>query len=497
MFEPKHISFDREKGTLLLNINEKDVSVPDYIEAVAKKEGLEKKEELHLTVIGFGLGQKILNASSKEALDNLEKLINEIEWSISLTKDFYKIQKTYTKDNLTEERTTIIQMANVSDLEDFFLRLNELTGLKIEIPPSHLTLYSKSTIPENMLAGIGISSEADFKKLKPSRLVEETNNKIKYKSIALPTRPQPDTIVAIFILQHYGSKFFPAIEKADYIFIPRLEAGETEETMRKKGIMLFDIGGGDFDHHNKPIQTSASALIAEYLGEKNNPALAKLLQYAERDDFYGKGIISNDPLDRAFGLSGLIGSLNKKYVNEPETVIKIVLPLLDAFLLEEEKRAFEMPKEVEEKISSGKAQILNIYQRNKHLKCIYIQTDNVSMAGYLRSKGGGGYDVVILRLNTGHINILTRPLQKVDLRSLAVLIRLQEAEAQGKKVEGDPATLSIPGSLKEVPEWFYDPATNSLLNGGPNPQNVKATSIDPFELTKLLELGLSEKLWRP
>ena len=115
----------------------------------------------------------------------------------------------------------------------------------------------------------------------------------------------------------------------------------------------------------------------------------------------------------------------------------------------------------------------------------------------MRSKLGGGYDVVALRIPSGHVNILTRPLQRVDLRSLAVLIRLQEAEARGVNAGDDPKSLAAVGTLKQIPNWYYDTATNSMLNGGPNPKDIEPTAIDPFEFIKLLELGLSEKLWSP
>ncbi len=498
MFQPDKVIFDENKGTLLLAISKDDVDVPDFIEEKAKESGLEAKEELHITIFGFGVGQKITDAIAKapQKSAQLKSLIDTSMWESLNKSEFYLIEKSYSIKGVDEQRMTIIQMVDVSGLDEFINKAKEILGIHLEPPPTHITLFSKSSLKENMQSGIGISTEDDFKKLKPTPLFKEQGN-VRFKKIALPTRPQPDTIIAIFILKRFGKEHFKGVEEADYVFLPRLEEGETEESMRKKGIFLFDTGGGEFDHHNKSFKTSASSLIASYLGVKNNPALSKLLQFAERDDFYGKGIISLDPLDRAFGLSGLIGSLNKKYVSDPEKVIEIILPILDAFLLEEEKRAFEMPKEFEEKMATGKAQVFNIKQRGKHLKCILIQSDNVSMAGYLRSKGGGGFDVVALRLTTGHVNILTRPLQKVDLRSLAVLIRLQEAEAQGKQLEGEPDTLSIAGALKEVPEWFYDPATNSLLNGGPNPQNVKPTSIDHLEFTKILELGISEALWKP
>ncbi len=503
-FSPSKVFFDREKGTLLLSLSEEDVSIPKFLIDRAKKSNFAKKEEFHITVFGFSAGQRILkkldtdSSHKEELLSKIYELADSTKWEIDSTNQFYHLKKTYkNKDGVEEYRESYITMMKVNNIDIFVKEVSTLINAHLDVPPPHTTLYSKSSIEENMLAGIGVGSEEDLKKLKPAQISEDLDKPVKIKSIALPTRSQPDTIIAIFILKQFGGEKFVGISEAGYEVMPRIKDGETSESLIRQGVLPVDIGGGVFDHHSKPFQTTASNLVAEYLGVRDNPALSKLLQFAERDDFYGKGIISNDPLDRAFGFSGLIGSLNKKYVNEPGRVIEIALPFIDAFYAEENKRSFEMPQEYEEKMRAGKAQVFEVKQRGRLLKCIFIETDNASMAGYLRSKGGGGFDVVALKLSSGHINILTKPITKPDLRSLIVLIRIQEAEARGIDLDGDPEKLSIPGTMKEIPEWYFDPATNSLLNGGPNPKEIKPTSIDPFEFKKILEVGLSEQLWSP
>jgi hypothetical protein len=497
--QPERIVFDRDTYTLLLHVNPESFSLPKYVESRVQEEGLQMKEECHITIFGFGTARNISQAlsSDREKIGELAGLIENTDWSFEPTQEFYIVKKPYKINGVVEERETLIVMIRLPKLAEFIGQASRLLNIPLEVPPVHVTLCAKSTLEENMLAGIGISSQEEFKRLSPESIISPRDANVTYQAIALPTRPQPDTIVAIFILKQFGEEKFPGIQNAEYVFLPRIPEGETEESLTSQGILLVDVGGGALDHHSKALQTTASNLIAEYLGIKNNPALSKLLQYAERDDFYGKGTISVDSLDRAFGLSGLIGSLNKKYIKEPAQVVDTILPLLSAFYEEEARRAFEMPQEFKEKLARGKAQIFSIRQKGKILQCVLIDTDNASMAGFLRSKGGGGFDVVALRLSSGHVNILTKPAQKVDLRSLAVLIRIQETEAQGKSLEGDPQALAIPGTIKEVPEWYYDTATNSLLNGGPNPQNVKPTSIDSMEMAKILEVGLSEQLWAP
>ncbi len=318
-----------------------------------------------------------------------------------------------------------------------------------------------------------------------------------FQKIILPTRAQPDTIVAIFILKKFGGSLFPAVERATVEVWQALPAGETENTLLEKGVIAIDIGGGTFDHHRPGGKTTASNLVAEKLGVKENPALQKLLEYAERDDFFGKGTISTDQLDRAFGLSGLVAALNKSFVKNPARVVETILPLLEAHYEEEVRRTEKLPKEFEEKLKSGKAEVFAVRQRDKNLKVVIIDSDSASMPGFLRSQNGGRFDVVTQWMPSEHVNILTRPTKHVDRRSLAGLLRTEESKSSGKSPNVDIHYLAKTGRLPEVPEWYYDQATNSIQNGGLNPKEIEKTKISRFSMRKLLEVGLSEALWSP
>jgi len=312
-----------------------------------------------------------------------------------------------------------------------------------------------------------------------------------FSQIILPTRPQPDTVIAVFILQTYGKTNFPGIEHARITFAPLFPKEETPESLEKKGIIAIDIGTGPFDHHASKTKTTASMLIAEALGVSEAPALAKLLEYAERDDFYGKGTISTDALDRAFGLSGLVVNLNKRFPNDPGKVFALVTPLIDAHHAEEVRRTEELPKEVTEQTKAGKVEDFTVRQKDKNLKVVIIESDNISLPGYLRSQLGGRFDIVAQKLTSGHINILSRPTKRPDLRKLARTIRIAEARILNKTVPSDEKYLERPGRIEEIPEWYYDPATNSLQNGGANPQDIPKTHIAHHELKTILVEGLS------
>ncbi len=363
---------------------------------------------------------------------------------------------------------------------------------------SHITLSTSGDTPP--VYSNELIEKKGFKELKDHVQIEATKGFFDGKTpiteahevsiIVLPTRSQPDTIIAIFILKSFGTFRFPGIEKARYEFWPKLPEGETEDSLLKKGTLLLDVGGGSLDHHVSTEKTTASKLVAQKLNVDGYQSLTKLLQFAERDDFFGKGIISTDALDRAFGLSGLVVNLNKKYSGDPSKVIDIILPLIDAHFEEEEKRTKEMPLEVEKKFASGEAEAFSARQKGKNLRCIFIESDNVSLAGFLRSQLGGRYDVVVQKMQTGHTNFLTRPTKRVDLRYLAATIRRAELMRSGNAKLLSMVILTKEGKVDDVPQWYFDPATNSLQNGGINTSQVRATKLSRNEVIKLAQLGL-------
>jgi len=312
-----------------------------------------------------------------------------------------------------------------------------------------------------------------------------------FQKIILPTRPQPDTILGIFLLKNFGREKYPGIEKIKIEIWQELPRNETPGSLEKKGVLVLDLGGGKFDHHQKG--KTLSKLVAEDLEILDNPALQKLLIYGERDDKYGLGTISSDPIDKALGLSGLIASLNKVFPENPEKVIETVLPLIEAHYLEERKKTEELPKEFEEKLKEGKAEVFEVKQGEKKLKVVVLESDNLSMAGWLRATAGQKADVVCQKVSSGYVNILTKPLKKVDLRWLAAYLRNEEAKLRDRKLRYLTFDLMEPGKIPEVPEWYYDRATNSILNGGPSPKGILPTAIPLEKIKEILKEALSQE----
>ncbi len=491
--------FYKDKGTILLPIDKSQAKI-EILSHHAKAAGFTEKGELHVTLIGFYVGKKILDTATTLAPDQQQQYLQAID-DLCKTTTFnhivedtiYHVQKDYQmKEGGLEHRESYVRTVTLPQVEEFIAKLTGLTGLTFEPLFPHVTIFVKGTGSDSTM-GIGIQSQKDFDFLKPEKVYQ-------YSTIILPTRPQADTLVCLFILRHLGEMGFWGISQAKIVITPKLPDGKTERQFADEGILLLDCGGGRFDHHVKKEQTTLTDLIARYLNIDTNQALQKLFEYARRDDFEGKGTISTDALDRAFGLSGLITALNKNHSKFPEKVIDIVMPLLEAHYAEEVRRTEELPREWADKQAQGLTEVFDAKQRDKKYRCVIIFSDNISMAGFLRSQLGGRFDVVAQILSSGHLNILTRPTKRVDLRSLAALIRAEEIIISGKAAElqsFDMKRLATPGRIDEAPMWYYDTATNSLQNGGINPKDVEPTKVPRESLAKILTIGLSEAIWNP
>ncbi|OGZ85058.1 MAG: hypothetical protein A2599_00330 [Candidatus Staskawiczbacteria bacterium RIFOXYD1_FULL_39_28] len=315
----------------------------------------------------------------------------------------------------------------------------------------------------------------------------------KCQKIIIPTRPHADVIVGIFLLIKFGQKLYSGVKDALVEIWQELPVGDTSLSLEEKGVLLLDVGGGKFDHHNTG--KNLAQLIAENLEISTNPTIAKLLAYAERDDKHGLGTLSNDPLDKAFGLSGLIASLNKT-VENPKIVIESILPLLEAHLTEEKRRVEELPQEFEKKLNNGQAEVFEIKQSGKNLKVVVLESDNLSMAGWIKSSIGLKADVVCQKKSSGFVNILTKPFKKVDLRWTAAYLRSAECELKDIKTKYSTFDLMSHGKLPEISEWYYDNATNSVLNGGASPKGILPTTIPLETIKNILKESLSQELPR-
>src|SRR3989344_1196592 len=169
--------FDREKVTLLLNINAQGSAFHD-VEKVAKQKGLSRKREFHITLIGSATGEAIIEKISgsdykinEKTLSKIQELSKKFNWEFSFQKEYYFISKSYSEPGQeNERRQSIIQAIELPNLIVFYKKLNQRLGTNFDTPFPHITLFTNSTRKDKKLWGIGLYSEKEFYSLKPVKI---------------------------------------------------------------------------------------------------------------------------------------------------------------------------------------------------------------------------------------------------------------------------------------------------------------------------------------
>lgn len=311
-------------------------------------------------------------------------------------------------------------------------------------------------------------------------------------TIVLYPKLQIDTLLALFLLRKFGEKKIPGVSNAKLEFWNRVPEDKTAKSLEKQGYLLIDFEGAFFDHHEKTkagrLEFCVSEIVASCLDVKDDPALKKLLAFARRDDLQGRGIISKDALDRAFGLSGIVMNFNRFYSGNLDIATYIVLEIFEAHYFEEYKRQVLMPKEWKDLKRNGKTREFSVKHKDKNIRIVQFTSENRSLPGFLRAYIHA--DMVIARLNSGHVNIITGQFKKIDLRKTIAYLRYNEVKKKDNKCNILIKALQKPGLIRNIPEWVYDTAANTIQNGGIEPGGVPATGLSDNEIKNAVERGL-------
>lgn len=324
--------------------------------------------------------------------------------------------------------------------------------------------------------------------------MEQNGNKTKWKIVTLP-RIQIDALIACFLLVHFGEERFPGIKDAEYLFWVNIPEGKTVGELEEEGYILLDMGGGIFDHHvgqDGKKEKCMSQIVAEYLGIHQRQSIKKLLEYARRDDLLGKGTLSNDPIDRAFGLSGLVSNMNRALPDDQELIIKTVMPLFIAHYIEEKKRSEDLPREYEQKIKTGKAREVVVQSVQGPIKMAVLETDEIAMAGYLRAQRS--VDIVVQKMSSGHVNIITQQKRMFDLSQVAKFLRMAEAEEKGNGISLSEKDLASAGRIDGVEEWYLDTRARTIQNGGVRPQWTSPTKLSLMTIGEIIKQAAAIKI---
>lgn len=327
-------------------------------------------------------------------------------------------------------------------------------------------------------------------------MMDEKISGKKWKIVMLP-RIQADTLVSCFLLKYFGEGRFHGIKNAEYLFLVDVPDGKSADNLEKEGYIFLDMGGGLFDHHktrNEKEEKCVSRMVAEYLGIEKNRAIKKLLEYARRDDLEGKGTLSEDVIDRAFGLSGLINNLNRMLPDDQESILRTLMPLLLAHYLEEKKRTEDFPAEYKEKLGNGKITAFTVQAAPGLVKIVTIETDEIGMAGYLRARQEIDADIVVQKMSSGHVNVITKQKRTFDLSEIARLLRKNELAAKGFDIIFSEEELASPGRIEGIEEWYFDTRARSIQNGGIRPQGTTPTRLPLTTIAEIIKEGAAIKL---
>jgi hypothetical protein len=159
VIEPAGFSFDEDDGYLLVKVDLKEYG---YSKTRVKYQGtvLEPKDELHITVISQDGAQRLANfmQENQAGKEKVKSLIEGTDWSFRKQDRFFWIQE-------EEGVETIIQMVEVPGMADFFRSLSQITGLGLEPPPAHVTLFMRGTEK-----GIGLPEKDVFERITKNKI---------------------------------------------------------------------------------------------------------------------------------------------------------------------------------------------------------------------------------------------------------------------------------------------------------------------------------------
>jgi len=302
------------------------------------------------------------------------------------------------------------------------------------------------------------------------------------KKILIPNKPHLDPIAAIYLLGQYGQEKFPGISDARIIFWEHSHSPTREELerFRSEGVLMIDLGGGLFDHHENrdDIKETATSLVASYLGIDKNPEVAALLDYIREDDLEG--------LHNRFGdLAYLVKNMYRQNIPINQ-VVKLALQILNFFQEGQREWYCDVRKEYE-----SKCRLVRVKRHKRKIKVGIIESDNLQVANYgIRMDN---LSVVIQGRSTGHVVILTNKLHRIDLREVVGLIRKRELEIGGYRKPIDIRRMQFEGRNTMVPNWFYHRALNSFLNGSDALNKTEPTKVGFEEIVDIVLRTLTKE----
>lgn len=180
LHSPERVAFNPKNETLILKVDPALLDSP-FLAELASREGLQRKNELHITVIGSRAAKFIKDllkglpdAEREEKNGKIESLVRSADWRfVTEGQDVLRVKKEYPaskEGGEKETREAIIKIVQVPEMERFYGELNGTLGTELTAPPPHVTLYTGGSDPESSRSGIGIDTPAALEGLGPEKV---------------------------------------------------------------------------------------------------------------------------------------------------------------------------------------------------------------------------------------------------------------------------------------------------------------------------------------
>ncbi|MBD3311131.1 MAG: hypothetical protein GF349_01375 [Candidatus Magasanikbacteria bacterium] len=124
------------------------------------------------------------------------------------------------------------------------------------------------------------------------------------------------------------------------------------------------------------------------------------------------------------------------------------------------------------------------------IKALVVQSDLQAVNAYARWRHRAG--LIVQQNSTGNVQIYTNRKNRVDLRDIMAILRVEEMSCKGGSLGETPDWDYIrqEGSIEEVPNWYFENRPGWILNGSLSHPGVEPTRINLERLVRLIRLGL-------
>lgn len=292
------------------------------------------------------------------------------------------------------------------------------------------------------------------------------------KKILLPKQLTADEILSLAVLYSYGKKVFTGLSKAELEFRASLPEKNGLDYYLQKGIVPLFLLSKTYGLVLEQLLAYQDLKLEEY--PIVNQIVASLKQ-TECQSCYHASIFSWNYLTQI--------------KEEPEKVLKLVLPLLKEYLEQAEIKRKELFSVCQQAIGKGKLTSFIVSQEKKKLKVVFTNCDedNYSIddiADYLLYKKEVLGDVIVIFSTKGKISIITKKEKNIDLLDIVAILRIETA--RHKKIPFDKINkhvLNRSGLMDGIGYWNFDLYNRRI-------DSIKAVNLDKLIVKKAMLIGL-------